>query len=78
MANYVSGPVLFVKGIVEDALGKAKELLGTVLGRSDISREGQAQQDKADAQRNAGKKESEANSARAAAKAAEQRQRARQ
>ncbi len=78
MANYVSGPVLFVKGIVEDVLGKAKELLGTVLGRSDISREGQAQQDKADAQRNAGKKEAEANSARAAAKAAEQRQRARQ
>ena len=51
MANYVSGPVLFVKGIVEDVLGKAKELLGTILGRSDISREGQAQQDKADAQR---------------------------
>ena len=32
----------------------------------------------ADAQRNAGKKEAEANSARAAAKAAEERQRARQ
>lgn len=78
MANYVSGPVLFVKGIVEGALGKAKELLGTVLGRSDMSREGQAQQDKADAQRNAGKKEAEANSARAAAKAAEERQRANQ
>lgn len=36
------------------------------------------EKDKADAQRNAGKKEAEANSARAAAKAAEERQRARQ
>jgi len=78
MANYVSGPVLFVKGIVEEVRGKAKELVGTVLGRNDLSREGQAQQDKADAQRDAGKKEAEANSARAAAKAAEERQRTRQ
>ena len=78
MANYVSGPVLLIKGIVEGARGKAKELLGTVLGRNDLSAEGEAQQDKADAQRNAGKKEAEANSARAAAKAAEERQRARQ
>ncbi|MGE5696152.1 MAG: CsbD family protein [Candidatus Sericytochromatia bacterium] len=78
MANYVSGPVLFVKGIVESILGNAKEFLGTVLGRDDLSREGQAQQDKADAQRDAGKKEAEANSARAAAKAAEERQRANQ
>lgn len=78
MANYVSGPVLFVKGIVESILGNAKEFLGTVLGRDDLSREGQAQQDKADAQRDAGKKEAEANTARAAAKAAEERQRANQ
>ena len=38
MANYVSGPVLFVKGIAEDILGKAKELLGTVLGRRAATR----------------------------------------
>ena len=78
MANYVSGPILIVKGIVEGAFGKAKELIGSVLGLSGISREGQAQQDKGQAQRDAGKDEAAANKARARAKAAETRQRAEQ
>jgi uncharacterized protein YjbJ (UPF0337 family) len=78
MANYVSGPILLVKGIVEGVFGKAKEIIGSVLGNTDLAKEGEAQQDKADAQRDAGKKEGEAASARAAAKAAEERQRANQ
>jgi uncharacterized protein YjbJ (UPF0337 family) len=78
MAKYVSGPILAVKGIVESVLGKAKELIGTVLGRGDITSEGQAQQDKGDSLRNAGKKETEAQKARARAKAQEERERANQ
>src|SRR5689334_20849019 len=69
-----SGPEEAVKGVVEGVKGKAKEVLGAVAGRDDLYREGQAQQDKADAQRNAAQKEAEAESARAAAKTAEKRQ----
>ncbi|MCW2690585.1 MAG: hypothetical protein JWR37_5475 [Mycobacterium sp.] len=78
MANYISGPILAVQGIVEGIIGRAKELIGTVLSRGDLTKEGQAQQDKGEAQRNAGKKEAEANKARATAKAQEERQRANQ
>jgi uncharacterized protein YjbJ (UPF0337 family) len=74
MSEKNSGPEEAVKGVVEGAKGKAKEVLGAVAGRDDLYREGQAQQDKADAQRNAAKKEAEADSARAAAKTAEKRQ----
>ena len=49
-----------VKGVVEDVKGKAKEAVGTVTGRDDMVREGKAQQDKADAQQDAAKKEAEA------------------
>lgn len=67
-------PVAPVKGAVEGIKGKVEEVGGTVAGRDDLVEEGRAQQDKADAQRDAGKKEAEAESARAGAKAAEQRQ----
>ena len=67
-----------VKGAVEGAKGKAKEVVGKVTDRDDLRREGQAQQDKADAQRDAGKKEAEAESARGAAKANEKREAAEQ
>lgn len=73
-----TGPEEAVRGVVEGVKGKAKEVIGTVTGRDDVVREGQAQQDKADAQRDAAKKEAEADSARAGAKAAEQRQEAEQ
>ena len=62
----------------EELKGKAKEAVGTVTGRDDMVREGKAQQDKADAQQAAAKKEAEAESARAGAKAAEKRQEAHQ
>jgi uncharacterized protein YjbJ (UPF0337 family) len=73
-----SGPEEAVKGVVEGAKGKAKEVAGAVAGRDDLQREGRAQQDKGDAQREAAKKEAEAEAARAAAKANEERQRAEQ
>ena len=69
-----SGPGEAVRGVVEDVKGKAKEAVGNVTGRDDLAREGQAQQDKAEAQRNAAKKEAEAEAARGSAKAAEKRQ----
>lgn len=78
MGENNSGPEEAVKGVVEGVKGKAKEVAGAVLGRDDMFREGQAQQDKADAQRDAAKKEAEADSARAAAKVAEERQKSEQ
>jgi uncharacterized protein YjbJ (UPF0337 family) len=71
-----SGPAEAVRGVVEDAKGKAKEAIGTVTGRGDLIEEGEAQQDKAEAQRNAAKREAEAEAARGAAKTAEKRQEA--
>ena len=74
MGDQKSGPQGAVEGAVEGVKGKVKEVGGTLAGRDDLVKEGQAQQDKADAQRDAGKKEAEAQSARAGAKAAEERQ----
>jgi hypothetical protein len=49
-----------------------------VTGRNDLIREGHAQQDKAEAQRDVARKEAEAEAARAGAAAAEKRQEAEQ
>ncbi|KAA1250299.1 CsbD family protein [Mycobacterium simiae] len=73
-----SGPREGVEGVVEGAKGKAKEVIGAVTGRDDLKHEGQAQQDKADAQRDAAKKEAEAEAARGGAETAEERQKANQ
>ncbi|MGH3674712.1 MAG: microaggregate-binding protein 1 [Mycobacterium sp.] len=78
MSEKKSGPAEAIKGVVEGVKGKAKEVIGAVAGRDDLFREGQAQQDKAEAQRNAAQKEAEAEGARGAAKVAEERQRAEQ
>ena len=69
-----SGPQAAITGIVEDVKGKAKEIIGIVISHEDLRKEGRAQQEKAEAQRNVGKKESEASAARAAEKAAEARE----
>lgn len=69
-----SGPAEGVRGVVEDVKGKAKEAVGNVTGQDDLAREGSAQQEKAEAQRDAAKKEAEADSARGGAKAAEEKQ----
>ena len=45
-----SGPQEGIAGVVEGVKGKAKEVIGAVTGRDDVKKEGQAQQDKADAQ----------------------------
>jgi uncharacterized protein YjbJ (UPF0337 family) len=78
MTEKNSGPQEAIRGAVEDVKGKAKEAIGTVAGREDLTREGQAQQDKAQAERDAAKKEAEAEKARANAKVDEQRQKAAQ
>lgn len=69
-----SGPAEGVRGVVEDVKGKTKEAVGNVVGQDDLAREGHAQQEKAEAQRDAAKKEAEAESARGGAKAAEEKQ----
>lgn len=78
MADKTSGPEAGVKGIVEDAKGKAKEGFGAVTGNDELKREGEAQQDKAAAQRDVAQKEAEAEKARARTEAREAEQRAHQ
>lgn len=65
-------------GVVEGAKGKVKEAAGAVTGRDDLRREGEAQQDKADSQREAAEKEAQAEGARAAADANEAREKSEQ
>ncbi|HZA12032.1 CsbD family protein [Mycobacterium sp.] len=69
-----SGPKEAVSGVVEDAKGKAKEAVGTVTGRDDLVREGKAQQDKAEAERDAAREEAKAEASRGGARAAEEKQ----
>jgi uncharacterized protein YjbJ (UPF0337 family) len=78
MTEKNSGPQEAIKGVVEDVKGKAKEALGTVIGRADVQREGKAQQDKAEAQRDAAGKEAEAEKARAQAAIHEEQQKSHQ
>ena len=44
-----SGPAEAIKGVVEGAKGLAKEAVGSVVGNKDLEKEGEAQQDKAQA-----------------------------
>jgi uncharacterized protein YjbJ (UPF0337 family) len=71
-----SGPESGAKGIVEDLKGKAKDVAGQVTGNERLEREGEAQQSKADAQRDVAKAEAEAEKARSEAAAQEAQQRA--
>jgi uncharacterized protein YjbJ (UPF0337 family) len=73
-----SGTEEAVEGAVEGAKGETRDVVGKVTDRDDLRREGEAQQDKADAQRDTAKKEAEAESARGAAKANEKREAAEQ
>ncbi|MDD4868600.1 MAG: CsbD family protein, partial [Mycobacterium sp.] len=56
MGDDKSGASEAVKGAVEGVKGKAKEMGGALTGQNDMVREGEAQQDKADAQRDVAKK----------------------
>jgi len=73
-----SGPREAFDGVVESAKGKAKETVGALRNDERLRREGEAQQEKADAQRDAAAKEAEADKARAAAKLREGEQAAHQ
>jgi uncharacterized protein YjbJ (UPF0337 family) len=70
-----TGPEAGAKGVVEDLKGRAKEAVGAVTGDQSLRREGQAQQDKADAERDVARKEAEAEAARAEATRREAEQR---
>jgi uncharacterized protein YjbJ (UPF0337 family) len=74
MSNRDSGPVAAVKGVIEDAIGKAKEIIGIVISHEGLRKEGRAQQEKAQAQRDVAKKETQAEAARAGVRTAEARQ----
>jgi uncharacterized protein YjbJ (UPF0337 family) len=78
MVDVRSGLSEAVFGVVEDVKGRAKQVIGAVIGRRDLIDEGQAQQDKAKAQRNAAKKEAAAEKARGKAKVDEAREKAEQ
>ena len=78
MAGNESGPEAGIKGVVEGVKGKAKEAVGAVTGNDEMKREGEAQQEKADAQRDVAAKEAEAEKARATAEAREAEQRSHQ
>ena len=78
MPSKDTGPEAGAKGIVEEVKGRAKEAIGAVTGNEDLEEEGEAQQRKADAQRDVAKKEAEAEKARATAEAHEAEQRAHQ
>ena len=78
MSDKDTGPAAGAKGIVEDVKGKAKEAVGAVAGNDELKREGEAQQAKADSQREVAAKEAEAEKARAEAKVHEAEQRSHQ
>ncbi|MFL6123697.1 CsbD family protein [Actinophytocola sp.] len=73
-----SGPAEGVKGVVEDVKGRFKEAVGAVTANDSKVREGQAQQDKAAAQREVADKEAAADRARTEADVHEARERSHQ
>lgn len=74
-----SGPeAAAMKGVTEDIKGKAKEAVGAVTDNESLKAEGQAQQDKADAEREVAAREADAEKARGQAAAAEAEERAHQ
>lgn len=73
-----TGPTEGAKGVVEDIKGRLKEAVGAVTGDDSKVREGQAQQDKAAAQREVAEKEAAAERARGEADVHEMRERTHQ
>nr|WP_081635505.1 CsbD family protein [Nocardia sp. BMG111209] len=67
-----------VEGIVEDVKGRGKEVAGAALHNEELRREGVAQQDRAEAQRETARHEALAEAERARARADEARQHAHQ
>ncbi len=73
-----TGPRHGAESVVEEVKGKAKEAVGALTGNENQKREGAAQQEKADAQRDVAAREAQADKARAEAKAREAEQAAHQ
>jgi uncharacterized protein YjbJ (UPF0337 family) len=73
-----SGPAEGAKGVVEEVKGRFKEAVGAVTGDDSKVREGEAQQDKAAAQREVAEKEAAADRARTEADVHEARERSNQ
>jgi uncharacterized protein YjbJ (UPF0337 family) len=67
-----------IKGVVEDVKGKAKEATGAVTNNESMHKEGQAQQEKAEANRDVAAKEAQAEKARGEAEIHEAEQKAHQ
>jgi len=78
MSEKDTGPEAAAKSVAEDVKGKVKEAAGALTGKDDLKREGEAQQAKADAQRDVAAKEAEAEKARAEASMHEAEQRSHQ
>jgi uncharacterized protein YjbJ (UPF0337 family) len=78
MSDKDTGPEAGAKGVVEGLKGKVKEAAGALSGKDELKHEGEAQQAKADAQRDVATKEAEAEKARAEAAAHEAEQRSHQ
>ena len=78
MPDKDTGPEAGAKGVIEDVKGKAKEAVGAVTNNDDLRDEGQAQQRKAEAERDVAAKEAEAEKARAKSEAFDAEQRAHQ
>lgn len=73
-----SGPKEAKTGVVEEIKGRAKSAVGAITNDENLTAEGEAQQDKAQAARDAAKREAQAEGHRTQEKAAEARQRAAQ
>ncbi|HYL52585.1 MAG TPA: CsbD family protein [Acidimicrobiia bacterium] len=78
MADEKTGPRAAASGVAEGVKGKVKEAAGALTGDERLKREGEAQQEKADAERQVAQKETEAEKARAQARAHEAEQKANQ
>jgi uncharacterized protein YjbJ (UPF0337 family) len=78
MPSKDSGPEAGAKGVVEEVKGRVKQAVGDLAGDDGLRREGKAQQEKADAERDVAKKEAEAEQARTKAEAKEAEQRSHQ
>ena len=78
MSKQDTGPEAGASGVIEGVKGKVKEAAGALTGKEELRREGQAQQEKADAQREVASKEAEAEKARLEASAREAEQRSHQ
>lgn len=73
-----TGPEAGAKGAAEEIKGRVKEAAGALFGDEDLEREGDAQQAKAEAQREVAEQEARADAARAEAEAREAEQRSHQ